>query len=169
MKPDARKQSAERERLRTIKQLAATSKALTALFKSNLALAKAMGLKGPRAVRHANTAVINLASHDCIATLDVEGLFKKNPADWYTQEELINDFLAQCCVFDAAATEGATALYHAYRTWCESTGIAGRAIPGQRGFGITLSRRFDKFKNGSVHYKGLCLSDHVKALEPAAS
>jgi len=144
-------------RYNSLDQVAKDSKAITMLFKSQIQIAKSMGMGRKRAVLSANAAVERMTGHDCIKSLEAERFFDARAypaageADRYDYEDVAADFVTTCCVVEPGAQVGASVLYEAYTNWCRESGFA-KLILSQRRFGQIMGARFEKVKSGIVRY-----------------
>lgn len=81
-------------------------------------------------------------------------------ADYRADEDIITDFLEECCVKDVHEKVGATVLYLAFESWHERA-IGGRYVPKQKKFGGMMSRKgMEKEKiGGNFYYLGWRLKE----------
>lgn len=72
-------------------------------------------------------------------------------------EDLIADFVEECCVVGDEYKVGATAAYERFARWWEYN--VSKKVPKMKAFGTLFSKRFKKEKSGSVTYVGVGLLD----------
>ena len=75
--------------------------------------------------------------------------------EYRRSEDLLADFLEECCTEDPRYKESAAALYEIFRTWW-SENVSKKAL-SQKKFGRLLGRRFKRVKSNTVQYLGLRL------------
>jgi putative DNA primase/helicase len=81
--------------------------------------------------------------------------------EYRRNEDLLADFIDECCIREPGAKEKATKLYARFVTWYNEN-IGKKEWSGTK-FGKQLSQRFPKHKsNGISMYHGIALSDHAK-------
>lgn len=71
-------------------------------------------------------------------------------------EDLLEDWIEDCCERDPAATAGATKLYQSFAEWYE--GHVGKKVPSQKAFGDLMGKKgFTRIKGlgGRTYYAGL--------------
>jgi len=75
----------------------------------------------------------------------------------YIQEEdLIADFLEECCRMDSEFEMPVWVIYDAYKEWF-SENVSKRIIPSRKKFDTLMGDRFDQVNRGTGFYKGLRL------------
>lgn len=80
----------------------------------------------------------------------------KAAVDEYKKEEdIIGDFIAECCIEGDDYSVGATQVYDRFVTWWH-VNVSNRE-PKMRRFGSLFSKRFEKKKSGTVRYVGVGL------------
>ncbi|WP_319406154.1 phage/plasmid primase, P4 family [uncultured Desulfosarcina sp.] len=88
--------------------------------------------------------------------LDPPMIVAEATAEYRRNEDLIGDFIDECCEVVEGGEENATDLYNRFVTWFELN--IGKRCPKQRTFGNMMSRRFEKEKvGGKYKYYGLKL------------
>lgn len=86
----------------------------------------------------------------------------RSTAEYRHESDALAGFLDECCVKKPGVTTGATALYQAYKQWCDRTG---EHPWKQKTFGSALRERGVETKRvtgGKVHYIGIALEESVK-------
>ncbi|MDD4950907.1 MAG: phage/plasmid primase, P4 family [Desulfovibrionaceae bacterium] len=78
-------------------------------------------------------------------------------AEYRRAEDVIGDFIEECCIEGADFEVGATELYNAFEAWWEHN--ISKRPPKQRRFGQMLPKRFERFKSGRIKYHGLKLRE----------
>ena len=69
-------------------------------------------------------------------------------------EDILADFLEECCVIGEGMQASATELYNIFETWYERN--VGSRVPKQRKFGMWLTQKgFQKEKSNKIKYKGI--------------
>jgi len=77
-------------------------------------------------------------------------------AEYKRDEDLIQDFIDECCFLDPGHEVGASSLYSEFKTWFEEN-ISKRSI-SQKKFGRMIGKKFKKIKSGTYKYIGLGLN-----------
>lgn len=75
-------------------------------------------------------------------------------AEYRRAEDILADFLEECCHIDPLAEVSASELYDAFKEWFKEN-VSKKAAVSQRKFGNMIKDRFDKFKKGKYFYRGL--------------
>ena len=70
-------------------------------------------------------------------------------------EDLLSDFIEQCCFLDPAAKEQASKIYPVFKAWYQKN-VSKRGI-SQKRFGRMMSKRFKREKHGTYIYYGIGL------------
>jgi putative DNA primase/helicase len=87
--------------------------------------------------------------------LDIPGRVKDATGEYQRDEDNLADFIEECCYVDPAVDGNAKDLYEEFERWW-STNISKR-VPAQKWFGKMLGKKFERFKQGVVKYRGICL------------
>ena len=77
-------------------------------------------------------------------------------AEYQRSEDMLADFLEQCCYIHPDEKVGASALYDAFKEWFGEN-VSKRSIISQKNFGKLMKDRFEKRKSGTYIYFGLRL------------
>ena len=77
-------------------------------------------------------------------------------AEYRRDEDLLADFLDECCEIDPQAETRASVLFDAYKRWF-SENVSSKNSFSQKKFGNLMKDRFEKYKRGVYYYRGLCL------------
>jgi len=77
-------------------------------------------------------------------------------AEYKRDEDLLGDFLDQCCHIDPEAEAPASGLYDAFKEWFTEN-VSKKSSMSQKKFGNLMKDRFEKYKRGVYFYKGLRL------------
>jgi len=92
-------------------------------------------------------------------------IVKDATAEYQRDEDLIADFLEDCCIIGPDYTAGATALYQSFEAWWQ-TNVSKRA-PKQKRFGSLMKKRFKKEKlSGIYRYLGVGIVDQDHQDDP---
>ncbi|MCG8639166.1 MAG: phage/plasmid primase, P4 family [Desulfobacterales bacterium] len=93
----------------------------------------------------------------------------KQAVEKYKQEEdIIGDFIRECCIVGPNYHVGATKVYDVFVTWWHKN--VSNKEPKMRRFGTLFGKRFKKSKSGTVSYHGVGLlsdlddSDHTRTI-----
>jgi len=79
---------------------------------------------------------------------------KEATAEYQRDEDLIADFLEDCCLLDPDYISGATALYQVFEAWWIKN--VSKKVPKQKRFGTLMKKRFKKEKrSGLYRYLGI--------------
>ena len=79
---------------------------------------------------------------------------KEATAEYQRDEDLIADFLEDCCLLDPDYTSGATALYQVFESWWIKN--VSKKVPKQKRFGTLMKKRFKREKlSGTYRYIGV--------------
>lgn len=89
--------------------------------------------------------------------LDPPSIVKNAVADYRRSEDVLADFLNECCLIGEEYEAGATELYSRFEIWYEKN--ISKRIPKQRWFGKQMSLGFEKSKSGTFFYHGVGLLD----------
>ena len=86
-------------------------------------------------------------------------------AGYRTEMDILGQFIEECCLVGPNYRTKASALYEAYKRWCDQQGTA---YDVQRQWGMALTERgFERFTNNGTWYRGLGLREHTPpATEP---
>lgn len=84
---------------------------------------------------------------------------KEAVKEYKRDEDIIQDFIDECCIVDPDAWVGATAVYEVFESWWKRN-VSNR-VPKQKRFGSLFGKRFEKRKEGSVKYLGVGLLDEL--------
>ncbi len=74
-------------------------------------------------------------------------------------EDLIADFIEECCVVGDEYTVGATAAYERFAQWWEFN--VSKKVPKMKAFGTLFGKKFQREKIGTVRYLGVGLLDET--------
>lgn len=168
-----------------LRRRAKETKLIGSIFKTHLSVAKAMGFRGNRAISNANAAVKKLTGYDFIDAMEVsdiissnrrssrnisnpkklsghidniESLMAEEPIRESYWDEIISDFIDDCCEISQDAQIGATLLYEAFCKWNRFRNGSGLDI-SQRLFGRHMKDRFESIKIGIYIYIGIKLCE----------
>lgn len=84
---------------------------------------------------------------------------KEAVKEYKRDEDIIQDFIDECCIVDPETHVGATAVYEVFEAWWKKN-VSNR-VPKQKRFGSLFGKRFEKRKEGSVKYFGVGLLDDL--------
>jgi putative DNA primase/helicase len=87
--------------------------------------------------------------------LDPPPLVREATAGYRRDEDMLADFIDECCLTDSESRVTATALYNAFTTWFETN--YGKRIPSQKRFGSLMAKKFERRKDGIYFYYGITL------------
>lgn len=87
--------------------------------------------------------------------LDPPAVVREATAGYRRDEDMLADFVDECCIVDADERVTATALYNAFTTWFELN--YGKRIPSQKRFGGLMAKKFERRKDGIFFYYGVTL------------
>lgn len=82
-------------------------------------------------------------------------IVKEAVQEYQRNEDLIADFIDECCVVGPDCSVGATAVYLVFEKWW-LTNVSNKP-PKQKGFGTLFCRRFERVKEGNIKYLGVGL------------
>ncbi len=80
---------------------------------------------------------------------------KEAVAEYRRDEDLLADFIDERCIVGENLEADASDLYKAFESWYMES--VGKRVPAQRTFGRWISKKFERFKRGTVKYKGIGL------------
>ena len=83
------------------------------------------------------------------AVLDATG-------NWQRDEDILEDFIEECCYRDPAATVGASELYDAFAEWYQKN-VSKKGLSQRRFGGFMRYAGFEKIKSGTYSYSGIGL------------
>jgi putative DNA primase/helicase len=75
--------------------------------------------------------------------------------EYQRDEDIISDFIEECCVVGPECFVGATAIYEVFEEWWK-TNVSNK-VPKQKRFGTLLGRRFEKIRGSTFKYVGVGL------------
>jgi putative DNA primase/helicase len=83
-----------------------------------------------------------------------------------SQQDVLGQFMDECCHNGEKAQSRASVLYAAYKLWADENGE--RVIMSQRSFGLALTERgIERYKDGVMKYRGFAVnSEWVNRLKP---
>ena len=87
--------------------------------------------------------------------LNPPAIVKELTAAYQKEEDLLGNFLENCCILDPALSVGAIEIYNAFEEWFVAN-IAKRA-PAQKTFGRWMTKKFDKSRGKVTQYHGVGL------------
>jgi len=85
--------------------------------------------------------------------LDPPELVTDATREYRRDEDLLADFIDECCFIEADAECGATEIYTLFQDWWQRT--VSKKIPAQKKFGRWMGRKFKKEKVGTYKYFGV--------------
>lgn len=87
--------------------------------------------------------------------LDPPAIVKEATAKYRRDEDILADFIEECCFIDITATVQASHIYDAFKEWFEEN--VSKRIISQKKFGKMMTKRFRREKKGTYTYFGLSL------------
>lgn len=88
--------------------------------------------------------------------LEPPTIVKEATSEYRRDEDLLADWIDECCFQDPDIEDGATDLYSNFQTWWEEN--VSKRIPSRKKFGQWLSKKgFKKQKIGTYKYFGIRL------------
>lgn len=95
-------------------------------------------------------------SYQAMGGLQLPAKVKAAIQEYKKDEDVIQDFIDECCdVFDGAES-GASEIYAVFERWWKRR--VSNFVPKQKRFGTLFGRRFEKKKDGFIKYYGVSLS-----------
>lgn len=94
--------------------------------------------------------------------LDPPPVVKEAVEEYQRDEDIIADFIEECCVVGETLKVGATAMYDIFERWWKKN--VSKNVPKQKRFGSLMGRRFERVKDSVYKYKGVGLLDGVEDL-----
>jgi putative DNA primase/helicase len=89
--------------------------------------------------------------------LDPPTVVREATNEYRREEDLLQDWIDECCIIDPAAVTKAAKLYANFQTWYEEN-VSRKKSPSQRRFGQMLTKKFRREKRGTYLYYGIdCL------------
>jgi putative DNA primase/helicase len=84
---------------------------------------------------------------------------KAATASYRSEQDVLGEFVRECCIEHRDAKARAANLYAAYRAWSERTG---EKMASQTRFGLALKERgFESYTNNGVWYRGLAIREEL--------
>lgn len=80
---------------------------------------------------------------------------KSATAEYRRDEDILADFLDECCIQGEKLEADASALYEEFETWFQKN--VGKRVWSQRAFGRAMSKKFERIKRGTYKYLGVGL------------
>lgn len=87
--------------------------------------------------------------------LDPPPIVREATAEYRRDEDILADFIEECCFMDITATVQASHIYDAFKEWFEEN--VSKRIISQKKFGKMMTKRFRREKKGTYTYFGLGL------------
>ena len=94
--------------------------------------------------------------------LDPPPVVKEAVEEYQRDEDILADFVDECCVVGEGFQVGATALYDIFERWWKKN--VSKNAPKQKRFGSLMGRRFQRKKDGVYKYIGIGLLENVEEL-----
>jgi hypothetical protein len=80
-------------------------------------------------------------------------------AVYFYDEEILADFIDECCFFQKGCKTSASDLYRSFRRWYKLNLM--KPVPSQKKFGTKMSKRFDREKDGIFYYFDIGLNKQI--------
>jgi len=87
---------------------------------------------------------------------------KEAVEEYQRDEDILADFVDECCIVGEQYQVGATALYDVFERWWKKN--VSKNVPKQKRFGSLMGRRFQRKKDGVYKYLGIGLLENVEEL-----
>ena len=94
--------------------------------------------------------------------LDPPPVVKEAVEEYQRDEDILADFVDECCIVGEGYKVGATALYDIFERWWKKN--VSKNAPKQKRFGSLMGRRFERIKDGVYKYQGIGLLENVEEL-----
>ena len=94
--------------------------------------------------------------------LDPPPVVKEAVEEYQRDEDILADFVDECCVVGEGYQVGATALYDIFERWWKKN--VSKNAPKQKRFGTIMGRRFERKKDNVYKYLGIGLLENVEEL-----
>lgn len=94
--------------------------------------------------------------------LDPPPVVKEAVEEYQRDEDILADFVDECCIVGENYQVGATALYDIFERWWKKN--VSKNAPKQKRFGTLMGRRFQRKKDGVYKYLGIGLLENVEEL-----
>ena len=94
--------------------------------------------------------------------LDPPPVVKEAVEEYQRDEDILADFVDECCILGQEYKVGATALYDVFERWWKKN--VSKNAPKQKRFGTLMGRRFERVKDGIYKYLGIGLLENVEDL-----
>lgn len=88
--------------------------------------------------------------------LDPPEVIRKKTEEYRDDEDLLGQWIEECCHLDAEAETPAKELYESFRTWWEEQ-VSEKHIPSPKKFGQLMAERVERKKSDRIFYKGIRL------------
>lgn len=85
--------------------------------------------------------------------LNPPAVVKAATDDYRREEDVLADWIDECCFVDPAASSGASHLYDSFKEWWEDN--MSKKVPSQKSFGRWMAKRFHREKKGTFTYFGI--------------
>ena len=89
---------------------------------------------------------------------------KKATEQYRRDEDMVADFIDDCCITGQGLSVGATPLYKRFEIWWKAN--ISNNIPKQKTFGTWMNKKYEKIKYQTMIYKGISLIDDEYSLPP---
>lgn len=91
--------------------------------------------------------------------LDPPPIVKKEIEEYRRDEDIIADFLDECCEVFAGAETGSTQLYNVFEAWWKIN--VSHRVPKQKKFGTLMKKRYERVKDGTYKYRGIIIKGEL--------
>lgn len=114
----------------------------------------------PDKLRQEASGILAWLVRGCLAWqqrgLDPPAVVKDATAEYRREEDLVGDFIEECCYVDASAEVSATDFYTSFSEWWEAN-VSKKPL-SQKKFGKIMAARFRREKAGTYRYFGVGLA-----------
>ena len=91
--------------------------------------------------------------------LNPPAIVKDAVAEYRKNEDILAEFIEECCFVDEKVWVGATQLYAAFEIWWQRN--VSKNVPKQKRFGMWMGQKYKKEKNGNYRYMGVGLLSNL--------
>jgi len=114
----------------------------------------------PEKLRAEASGILAWMVRGCLAWqdkgLDPPRIVRDATADYRREEDILGDFIDECCFLDPSAEIQSSKLYTAFCDWWEQN--VSKKTLSQKKFGKMMTKRFKREKKGTYKYFGLDLT-----------
>jgi putative DNA primase/helicase len=87
-------------------------------------------------------------------------LVSETTVEYQSNEDILADFIDECCIIDKRYRVSSEDIYDAFLTWYVRN-FSKKMFPSHFRFATWMSKKFDRIKDGIPYYLGLSIAEQV--------